>query len=157
MEISLTKYTDISPIHLQEHVNKMFPEGVSHHGDKYFLLDNSAGNISSPAIELLFEYVRQAHFPNAISRFQSFFACETKGEAIHFRNIYGNEKDSIYEIYTANDYMKVNMMLLGNNQTTLIYSHFAHEYWNGHASELPNPFWEVLLKLPVTIGSKLNI
>ena len=153
--ISLAKYNDITPIELQRHVDDMFPEGLSHHGDRYFLTNNSVGTIASPAIELLFEYVRRAHFPTAISRFQSFFACETEAEAVSFKNIYGSSTDSIYEIYTNNNYMKVNMNLLINNNTTLVCSHFAHEYWSGSSSTLPNPFWEMLLELPIRIGKKL--
>ena len=50
--INLVKYNDIEPVHLQEHVNSMFPEGVSRHGEHFFLRYDSLTSQTSPSIEI---------------------------------------------------------------------------------------------------------
>lgn len=153
--IDLQYHDDVNPSHFQEHVDSMFSDGFSKHGDRYILKSDSIGNVSSPAIELLFEYVRQAHFPNVTSRFQSFFACETQHEASLFRGRFGQGTEKIYEVFTENEYFKGNMNLLNNNQTSLVCSYLGHEYWKGNTLNEFDDFWEILLTLPVTIGSEV--
>lgn len=150
--ISLQHHDDVAPDFLQNHVDKMFSEGFSFHGEQYLLKNDSRGNISSPSIELLFEHVRQAHFPSITSRFQSFFACESYEEAIKFRNEFGSDSNKFYEVFTENEHFKGNMNLLNNNQTSLLCSYLSHQYWEGNSIAELGEFWEVLLSLPVTIG-----
>jgi hypothetical protein len=157
LEISLTKHEDIRPPELSLHVNKLYPDGVSAHGERYLLQSESRGNIASPAIELLFEYVRQSYFPDKPSRFQSFYACASVAEAQEFKRLYGSANNSIWEVKTDNNYFSGNMRLLDNNQTSLVCSYISHEYWNGNKGpkEL-HGIQELLLELPVTIGSKIE-
>ncbi len=149
IELRIQHYLDINPPHLQEHVDFMFPEGVSRHGDSFFLSSGSRANIASPAIEILFEYVRRAHFPDKPSRFMSFFAVDTLSAATDFNNRYGEGRAAIWEV-EAPEHFRANMALLESNQTTLVYSYFAHLYWKGEAGPI-EPFWEVLLVPPVKV------
>lgn len=157
MVIVLMRYSDVSPPFLQTHVDYLFPDGLSMHGERYLINNNSKGNIASPAIELLFENVRRANFSECPSRFQSFFACCSIEEARTFRNTYGSNDSQIFEVYTENRFFKANMCLLGNNHTNLVCSYLAHEYWAGNSGppEL-SEFTEILLELPVTIGPKIG-
>jgi Protein of unknown function (DUF2441) len=152
MTIDLKRHDDVNPDFLQKHVDSLFSDGFSTHGDRYLLTNSSRGNISSPAIELLFEYIRQAHFPERTSRFQSFFACESIEDAKIFRNQFGAEENRIFEVLATSGHFRANMNLLNNNQTSLICSHLGHEYWRGNTVSAFGEFWEVLLTLPVTIG-----
>ena len=157
MVLELCRYTDVSPTELQLHVDRLFPDGLSLHGKRYLLSSDSRGTIASPMIELLFENVRRAHFPDKPSRFQSFFACFSLEEARQFQAAYGNADSPIWEIYTDGHYCKGNMRLLNSDQTILICSYLAHEYWSG--SEGPavlSGLTEVLLKLPVTVGVQVK-
>ena len=156
MVISLARYTDGVPPYLQAHVDQLFPDGLSIHGKRYLIDPDSRGNLPSAAIELLFEHVRRASFSECPSRFQSFFACTSIEDAHEFRKSYGNESVSIFEIYTENEFFKGNMRLLDNNQTNLVCSYLAHEYWTGNPgpSELVG-LTEVLLNLPVTVGPRV--
>lgn len=157
LEISLTKHQDIKPQELQLHSNSLYPDGVSFHGATYLIKPNSRGNISSPAIELLFEYVRRSNFPQMPSRFQSFFACATLAEAQQFRVNFGRPEQQIWTVYSQEDSFRVNMKLLDNNQTTLYCSYLAHEYWQGNAGPTQlGQFWEMILRLPVKIGQRVS-
>jgi hypothetical protein len=154
--IDIVKHDDISPKNLQIHVDSLFPNGVSSHGDRYFLKNDSHGQITSAAIELLFEYVRRANFSGLPSRFESLFACETIEDALKFRSYFGKPSDSIFEVFSDRTSFKGNMALLDNNQTSLVCSYFADEYWNGNQGPLTGCFWEVLLELPVKIGKQIG-
>jgi len=155
--IELGHYRDVSPDYLQEHVDSIFSNGFSQHGERYLLKGDGTGNTSNnSAIELLFEYIRQSHYPEVTSRFQSFFACETLREAKKFRGEFGKNTDKIFEVFTDNNYFKGNMSLLQNDQTSLICSYLGHEYWRGNTVPELEEFWEILLDLPVTIGLEVN-
>lgn len=154
--IDLVKHQDINPSFLQEHVDSMFPSGVSVHGDKYFLFNGAKGAIATPAIELLFEYVRRAHFHNITSRYESFFAWQTIEEAKYFRLKFGDINDRIFEIRSANKFFRANMNLLNNELSTLGCSYLANEYWKGGEGPVGHHLWEYLLDLPVTVGNQIE-
>jgi len=149
MEIAIRRHTDINPPFLQKHVDAMFPDGVSKHGDLYFLNNESRANVTGPAIELLFEYVRRAHFPDKPSRFASFFAVDSLPAAIEFNAKYGGGAAAIWEV-EANAHFRGDMTLLTSGQSNLFYSYFAHLYWSGEAGP-EKPFWEILLACPVKV------
>lgn len=157
MVLELVRHPDVKPDFLQKHVDNLYPSGLSAHGEQYLLRKDSRGNIASPIIELLFENVRKAHFPDRPSRFQSIFACCSIDEARQFRSSYGEINSPIWEIYTEGPVFKGNMRLLDNNQTTLVCSYLAHEYWSGHhgPAELSG-LTEVVLELPVTVGARVE-
>jgi len=153
MVIQLQQHRDISPQYLQDHVDSLFPDGVSSHGERYFLQAGSKGNIASPAIELLFEYIRKTSFSNKPSRFESFFACESIDDAKSFRSQFGSHEQKIFEIQSDGPKHKCNMKLLHNDLSNLYFSYAAHQYWLGNQgiSEL-GEFWEIILSLPVKVG-----
>lgn len=147
--LELTRFQDLQPPELQTHVDEMFPTGVSQHGDQYFLKNSSRANIASPAVELLFEYVRRSHFPDKPSRFQSWFGVESLDDAKAFRARFGAGTGTIWRV-ASKEFLRANMNLLTSQQTTLAYSWFAHAYWRGESGPM-NPFWEFLLVPPVQV------
>lgn len=148
-EIGLAKFTNITPPILQDHVDKMFPDGVSLHGDRYFLQNSANPLLTNPNIEIFFEFVRRADFPNKPSRFQSLFASETYEEAKFFKENYGNNESKIWKI-KAKQFHKGDMSLLTNDCAILVYSYYAQLYWSGEQGPF-TPVWEILVKPPVEI------
>ena len=151
--IHLVKYQDISPFELQIHVDKMFPDGVSSFGERYFLRNSSDPRLTEPAIELIFEYVRRANFPERPSRFQSVFGFESLNQVIEFRNRFGGGQGVIWEI-ESEKYFRADMSLLTLGSSILVCSYFANKYWAGKPGE--NPFWEILLIPPVKVLKKID-
>lgn len=72
--LTLTKFDDITPPVLQEHVNLLFPTGVARHGDRYFLNSNLKSTETEPYLELVCEHVRRHRYPNKPSPLQRHFA-----------------------------------------------------------------------------------
>lgn len=152
--LELVRFNDLQPPDLQSHVDQMFPDGVSRHGDQYFLKNSSWANIASPAIELLFEYIRRSHFPNRPSRFQSWFGVESFENAQVFRARFDAGSGAIWRV-ASREFFQANMNLLTSQQTTLVYSWFAHTYWRGESGQV-TPFWEFLLVPPVHVIERVE-
>jgi hypothetical protein len=150
MVLTLTRHTDIDPPELQDHVDRLFPDGVSQHGDFYFLNSNQRGVVASPNLELLWEYVRRSQFPDRPSRYQATFGCATLAEALSFRATYGTSADPIWEV-DADVSFRADMALLTQNQTVLVMSLLAELYWSGQTHPNLTPIWEYLLVPPVTV------
>jgi hypothetical protein len=151
--VQLQRYTDVNPPELQAHVDHLFPDGVSSHGEYYFLKNSSHPKLASPNIEVLFEYVRRAFYPHRPSRFQSFFAFQHMSEAEAFRNAYGDPANRIW-LAEAPVAFVADMRLLTTGTSILVYSYFAHKYWEGEAS--PDPIWECLLLPPVRVVAEYH-
>ena len=151
--IGLTKFNDIQPIVLQEHVNSLFPEGVSQHGDTYFISNNGNMININTEIELIFEYVRRSNFPKMLSRFQAFYAFDNIYDANEFRVTYCNSKGSIFEV-EAEYFEKHDMGMLMLNGSILSISYYAHLYWKGESNS-EKPKWENLLKPPIRISKRV--
>ena len=152
--VDLKKYTDLDPPFLQHHVDELFPEGVSSHGNQYFLNSKSNPMLSAPQTELIVEYVRRACYPQCPSRFQSLFAVETIQQAQQFRQKYDGDSGSIWQIEVdTTQIFKADMNLLGVGASILVSSFAAHEYWKGNMSS--DPFMEYLVQLPVIIKTKV--
>lgn len=155
--IGLTRYDDIDPEALQQHVDQLFPEGVSSHGERYFLRNGTPAIVISPAIELLFEYVRRSSYADKPSRFQSFFAFGSLNDASNFREKFCNSQGTIWRVeYDDSGAFKADMNVLTLRDSLLVSSYRAHRYWQG----LPDPsgeppVWEYLLPPPVTILSRI--
>jgi hypothetical protein len=152
--IELICYADIDPPELQSHVNEMFPNGVSFHGNNYFLNGKSLAGLASPNIEILFEYVRRAHYPKCPSRFQSLFALETIEQAMAFRKKYGSTNSLIWEVESKISFRADMNLLTTGDISILCYSYFANLYWRGETRE--NPFWEYLLLPPVRVLRRIK-
>lgn len=145
----------IQPIELQNMVLRLFPRGVSKHGDAYFLsADAIAGDISY-SIDWGLEFYRRAMYPNAPSRYECVFACESLSGAMAFRAQYRHPDDPIYEINADEDSIhRGDMSLLNNSSTCLVYTYQIEHYWSGKTFS-QQPFWEVLIPLPATIGNQI--
>jgi hypothetical protein len=156
MVLDLVRFTDISPRELQLHLDNMFPQGVSCHGNNYFLSNGSHGVVVSPMIELLFEYVRRACYPDRPSRFTSWFGVESVDDAKRFRERYGGGMGAIFEVQ-ADGIFRANMGLLRIDRTVLTCSFYAHCYWQSQ----PGPkgveqFWEVLMVPPIRVIGRIE-
>lgn len=148
-ELLLTEFKDINRPELQAHLDEMFPEGVSVHGDRYFLQSSMSPTLTDPNIEIFFEYVRRSSFPNKVSRYQSFFGSESIDDAIRFRTSHGTPLDRIWKV-EADTFHRADMNLLTKQCSILVYSYFAHLYWMGKPGSA-NPIWEILMKPPIKI------
>jgi hypothetical protein len=155
--ISLTKFDDITPPYLQRHVDESFPDGVSRHGNQYFLGDTSVATAASPNIELLWEYVRRANFPAGPSRFTSMFGCASEADARTFAALHG--AGTIWEVDLSNAF-RADMSWLHLNGSILEVSYAANAYWRQEPVTSVRPatpsFWEYLMPLPLTVGAQIG-
>lgn len=146
--ISLIRYNDVNPPDLQMHVDMLFPEGVTNHGERYMLNSMTQANSINGVLDLLFEYVRRSNYRACPSRFQSIFGFDSIEQANQFRNKYGKPNDLIWEI-ESNNAFKADMNLLTLGTSLLVLSYNAHRYWQGIQSD--DPFWEYLLIPPIKV------
>ncbi len=165
---------------LQNHVDFLFPNGVTPHGEQYFLnskkspafvhkavnflhscgsldqakkdMHSTLSNSTMALIEILFEYVRRGCFPDKPSRFTSLFGWETLEQAQAFRKKYGKESMPIWKIQ-AEKFFRADMNLLSINlPSVLILSYSVHRYWAGlPAIHNSTPCWEILLPPPIKV------
>lgn len=152
--IDLAKYSDVTPPELQTHADFLFPDGVTSHGEYYFLRGERPAKGVNEVIELLFDYVRKSYFPSCPSRFQSVFAFKTIDQALHFKNNYGNPDSTIYEVESDKAF-RADMRLLTLQGSLLLLSYDAHKYWQGISCG-DDPIWEYLLSPPVKVIRKIN-
>lgn len=152
--INLVKYRDVEPHEVQIHVDSLFPDGVTSHGERYILSNNAPAAGVNEIIELLFEYVRRSYFPSRPSRFQSVFAFKNIKQVESFRKEYGTSDSLIFEV-ESDVAFKADMRLLTLHGTLLVLSYWAHRYWNG----IPggnNPVWEYLMVPPVRVVRRVD-
>lgn len=138
---------DYTTQQVENHLLEMFPEGLSLHGWLYALsspgIHLNDGRItidSSCAIEMLFEFIRRASFPDRPSRFQSFFAFDSLENVREFARAL-----PIYEMKPKSAF-KCDQKWLRIPQAALAF-YYGHQYWSGAATS--NPTWEYLLEPPV--------
>lgn len=159
-------------------IDKMFPSGISKHGEHYLndsvyyfasslsCLDNIFNSNTQNSIfftEYTFELIRRIYFSNKPSRFTSLFAIEKLEDLKYWPEIYSKDTP-VFEITTENklaifdgNYLKGGLAFSNNP----LYQGFsaslnfeqALNYWSGKQSNSPKP--EVLLSLPVTIGKRV--
>ncbi len=166
VEDVLIEYQDaFTPIdELREHIENRLWQKVSRHGNNYLFNYNinllSSNENSSVFMEMLLEERRRSSFPNKPSRFRSLFACDTVREAAWFRgSSMANLSTAIYEVHSESVCHKADMRLLNVNCTPAEMSHRLDLYWQGKTKELYpgyEPFWEVLVPLPVAIGKRIQ-
>ena len=156
MILDLQIYKDIEPDYLQTHVDKLFPDGVSSHGNIYFLNGKQDTLHVSPNLELVFEYVRRSNFKDLPSRFQSVFAWDNIEDARWFLKNYPGEKSFLYEV-KSDVIHKANMKLLNANSSILVTSYFAEMYWKGEEGSVGEIRWEYLLKCPVQVLKRVKL
>lgn len=160
-------FTDPVRINL---IKKYFPDGLSPHGLASMLKRQlNEDDFSEPVTELIFELVRQLHFPDAPSRLTSLYASESIAQAEQWYDLFHeNFKDSknqlpqslweiefeaparLYDAYFLNDitckshYEFSYLTKLEN----------AHHYWQGDFSQHPLP--ELLVQYPVKVTRLLR-
>lgn len=113
----------IQPVELHNMVTRLFPRGVSKHGDSYFLSANAIAGQINFSIDWGLEFYRRAMRPDAPSRYECIFACESLASAIAFRSQYRNPNSPIYEVDAdENSIHKGDMALLNNANSCLVYT-----------------------------------
>jgi hypothetical protein len=152
-------FTPETPPEFQEHLDRLFPDGVTNHGDNWFVTSNrwlyyvDPHGVTrwEPATELIFEYVRRSGFPERPSRFDSYFGCETLEDARTFRDQFAGAGARIVRL-EADGSFRADMTALNMAQTSpIVASYYAHQYWKGEAAKPQPPFWEHLLLPPVRV------
>jgi len=133
-------------------VRNQYPCGISEHGNTY-IFNPLAGNMieNSVLIDNVFELVRQLHFPESISRFQSLFAV-SKEDIPRLAQVLGINNEPLFEVECEHSEPHDMMFLIGSNYAYC--SYYAHKYWSGEESS--NPLIEYLLKPPVNAIRKIN-
>ncbi|MBF6989287.1 DUF2441 domain-containing protein [Cupriavidus sp. IK-TO18] len=134
---------------LAQHFSSHYPMGVSRHGAQY--LNSKVTAPGGPAVELVWESIRRAHFPHRPSRFTSVFAWQTLDEAKAFQAL-AQTPAKIWAVEAERGFV-ANMSLLNVSTSLLRAMQIAELYWEGHVGPtdigLQTPRWEVLLSLPV--------
>lgn len=166
-EINLTKFNDIvvpgnteMTIKFNQKVEEYFANGVSRHGERYFIASIKEEDIKKDKdiiinydIELIFELERRVKYPQAISRFEAFFAVEKNEVKRMVRSLCkGPQAVKIFQV-ECEEYLKVDMSLL-NKSSSLATIVNADMYWMGESSS--NPLYEILLKPPVKILKEVS-
>lgn len=162
MKIELTEpHCPIVP--LQAHTSSLFSDGVSRHANNLFFNYHinlvSSDERFGAIIEILLEERRKSHFPEKPSRFQSIFACESVKEAAWFRGFSKFPLDTpIFQVNSSSNYHRGDMNLLNLNCSPVEISQRLELYWKGETTQIYagyQPFWEVLIPLPVIIGERI--
>lgn len=154
---NLTLFNDFSVNEDRNHpicdyVRKLYPEGISEHGNRYLFDGQNVDWIK----EAHLENMRLRSFPESLSRFQSFFAFSTEWvEPFLIKLNIQKESISIFEVDSENcSFYDMNLIDMLQVPGVAVTQFFAYQYWAGERSE--NPLLECLLPLPVTIGKKVN-
>jgi hypothetical protein len=115
-------------------------------------------------IELIFELVRRAHFPNKPSRFTSLFAVKEKSDFRQWPELNNKlrfPKSHILKIHVAEDIQRFDSNLLRGGLSfgsehgkcyagylPIAMFNYAYKYWSGLSSDLPR--FEYLIPLPIS-------
>ena len=160
-------YNGFSP-EIVRFCKESFPKGISRMGFIYtgvqvLSRDSDFSHVVSEIAEFAFELIRQHHYPNLPSRFQSIMACSTEAEANEWAHLLGANlrqypvkcSPSIKRVeystaFKGDSYWRDCMMSPGGPifSPGLLYS-CAHNYWSGKRSQSPRI--ELVIPLPVTI------
>ena len=124
--------------------NLMFPDGLSVWGHR--LLRDQLYNQTVQDRELDCEYIRNNHFPDRPSRFQSFFACESVKSAEELMAKYQHVAGNIWEVEYDREPFRGDMNLLGLKE--------YKKYWRGEPGD--DVFWEFLLVPPVKMIGRVE-
>lgn len=150
--IKLDKTIKIDPEYLQIYLEESYPEGFSSHGDYHITRQGSAHNAGNVVYETIYEYERKLHFPNCLSRYQSFFGLESLEDVKLWLKFFSNnqtaqqQKFSIWEIDTLDSEVQVyDSLFLGGGDLNELSSfsalgtqYNAKKYWSGQMSENPH-------------------
>lgn len=143
-------------------IRKFFPDGLTPHGMQTLINRNMCSqDVDGTIAEIIFELVRQIHFPNAPSRLTSLFASQTIDAAEQwdrfwykcFGPIVEQLPKSLWEIEFETDAKLFDASffdVMSNNKFSyLLGLENAYRYWRGEFSDEPLP--ELLIPYPVTV------
>jgi hypothetical protein len=146
------------PQGLLGHIWQQFPQGFTRHGEFYYVSDlrqhaEYPTNLDRevPA-ELVYELIRQAHFPERPSRYESVFAFRDVTDAKAFRKTAPDPSAPIWELEAADGFV-ADMNVVGGDVPACVMSWNAHRYWSGLPLDNSSvqPKWEILMVPPVTV------
>lgn len=151
--VDLTVFDDIQPPELQAHCDRLFPNGFTTFGERYFVSPWTGGNVLEPIIELVWEHVRRHIAPDAPSRFASLFGVGAEAEAQSLCSRLGGTGE-IVEV-EADTFFRADMDLLEHRADSIIVmSYKAELYWRGGTLPGKAPTWEYLLEPPVRVVAR---
>lgn len=146
-------------------VQKYFPDGLSPHGLSMLMSVRQYSTHGWEAItEIIFELVRQLHFPESPSRLTSLYASMSRADSVkwaqlwyhHFQDITGQVAHELWEIEFDSDVRLYDASLLAlstdDHSNDFSYLHAlenAHRYWRREFSS--NPIPELIIPYPVTV------
>ncbi|MDM2993412.1 MULTISPECIES: DUF2441 domain-containing protein [unclassified Citrobacter] len=145
---------------LESMLAAQYPSGISVHGMRYllnnenYLYDNGSPTAYvtySPAVEIIFDNFRRAHFPERPSRFQCAFGCESPDEALRF---FGDTSLPVFEISTTKKVFIADETFLKIGPNHLATLALAKKYWSGDVSTTPR--LEVMIECEAQIGGKVR-
>lgn len=145
---------------------KFFPDGLGPHGLQSIKEMKYSPQIKETITELIFEFVRQIHFPESPSRLSSLYASESPEHAQRWKQLlcqqfghaYGQIPHSLWEIKFETNAKLYDASLLNtsSDDTFSFLSELenAHRYWNSEWTESPMP--ELLIPYPVTVVCQIQ-
>ena len=150
------------PSHCHDFMASLFPSGTCRWGEVFLLSEpltilrqqeqeQSVASLT-PAIELVFELVRRASYPQVPSRMTSLFCWEAPEEALEFQAEFRQGQETAIYVVEADDFFRADMNLLSLGPTSLTAWSNAVDYWSGKSSS--NPCWEILTVPPATVVDK---
>lgn len=130
--------------------------GLSRHGQRYMSDKQNEFSVSSTAIELLFEQVRQRFYPHRPSRMQSFFAVPDEASLLKIKLPSPVPFHIAYEVSEVipDSSFTANMNLLHIENPGGFSIAYAHAYWRGEQGPA-DPMWEILIPHSVNIIRQL--
>lgn len=139
--------------------DELFARGASQHGIAYSLKSpfEMPSNPFGTSIELALELIRKERFPDKPSRLQSMFGCEDLNDVKHFRGSSGSARSTpIFEV-SAENYHRGDMNMLNYQCNMNEFHRRLVGYWSGTTLSIDGyeHFWEVVIPLPATIGSRI--
>ena len=145
-----------------ELIEKYFPNGLNPHGLSMFLSRNLVNpEVNEPITDIIFELVRQLHFPEAPSRLSSLYASESIQQAFIWKSFLQTGEQSVidlWEIEFQTNAQLYDASFLGigskNDFSFLTAMDNAHKYWNGGRSQ--KPLLELLIPYPATVTRKIS-
>ena len=145
----------------QTPMDRLFPAGITPHGRRYLQRDSIVAGRAPDgegitrvvsAIETVWEWVRETRHPDAPSRFQSVFACDSVLDAKAMAQFFGGPGD-VWEVEVAVEGLRADMALL--DFRSIAHSHqAADDYWSSLPSS--HPRWERLLTPPVSVRRQIR-
>ncbi len=143
-------------------IKKYFPNGLNPHGLSMLINHPLCDDSFTEAItEIIFELVRQLHFPDSPSRLTSLYASESIEQSeiwqrLWYKNFQNQKEQNAHSLWEIS--YKTNAKLYDANFLNIMpddeFSYIfaldsAYQYWQGNISKDPLP--ELLVPYPVTV------